>query len=131
MRRIKIIHRKVGTIIAELLEKNAPKTCEAFWEILPLAHKVHTYPEGYEISFKPLPMSVELENETEIVDAGDVVYYQPWKEVCIFYGRYKCIGPVSLFAKMKGDVSSLKKVRTGDIMKIVRVTGEECWYGSS
>lgn len=121
MRRIKIVHREVGTIVAELLEKDAQKTCEAFWKILPLEHKVHTYPEGYEISFKPLPMDVELENETETVNAGDMVYYQPWKEVCIFYGRYECIGPVNFFAKMNGDVSLLKKVRAGDIMKVTRV----------
>ncbi|GGM49324.1 hypothetical protein GCM10012275_20210 [Longimycelium tulufanense] len=75
---ITLEHRGVSCV-AELLDKDAPRTCTAVWEALPLAgdafhakyarHEVYTMVPGFG------EYEVGLENSTVTPIPGDVVYF--------------------------------------------------------
>jgi hypothetical protein len=84
---------------AVLLDAEAPQTCQALWERLPLAAEtIHAMVSGCELYFlfpwigPPPPR----ENQTVCTDAGDLFfYYAPWYaedaastgEIAIYYDR--------------------------------------------
>jgi len=93
-----------------LLEKEAPKTCNAFWSLLPLeSYAFHAKFAGDEFFFM-IPKILELENVKEF-SAGDVAYYPLRQTVCIFYGKIKPFGGgrVSVFAKITENLEAVQK----------------------
>ena len=85
---------------AELLEEEAPKTCQAIWELLPLEGEVvHGWYSGPEIFLNLDPdIQLDVENATGRPLPGDVAYYyqeggryvnrpRAAAEICIFYDR--------------------------------------------
>lgn len=110
------------SVDAELLENEAPHTCDTVWENLPLEGFVqHGIYSGSEIYLLlPELLSIEPENATSAVAPGDVGYYAihggeeyGWptdlSELCIFYDRdaepRMPGGPVrvNVFARMAGN----------------------------
>ncbi len=84
---------------ARLLEREAPSTCRALWERLPLeAETIHALVSGCElyILFPWHGPPPPRENSTVCTDAGDLFfYYAPWYsegasstgEIAIYYDR--------------------------------------------
>ena len=144
---IKIEFEKGGVLTATLLEEKAPKSCKLIWDNLPVERNViHAMLGGHEIFIETFPMPYELdpENETNKVEAGDVLAAAPANarvegrstlpEGCtsfaMFYGpgRPRKYGPggtcdqttdMNLFGKIK-EIETLQNVG-----KRIRVYGTE------
>ncbi len=108
---------------AELVD-NA--TSNAIWEALPLESVVNTW--GHEIYFS-IPVTVELENGKEVVNAGDIGYWPPGKAFCIFFGptpasrgdEIRAASKVNVFGKVIGDLEILLRVEDGEKIFVERV----------
>lgn len=91
---------------AVLLEHVAPKTCQAFWELLPytgnMLHCAWFGHAAFYLDRVPLVgvLGYELENRFERFAPGDLVW-DPWiEEVTIAYGRYAGVNfPTTVFTK--------------------------------
>ena len=110
-------------IEAELID-NA--TSSIIWESLPLESVVNTW--GQEIYFS-IPVTVELENGKEVVNAGDIGYWPPGKAFCIFFGptpasrgdEIRAASKVNVFGKVIGDLEILLRVEDGEKIFVERV----------
>jgi hypothetical protein len=123
-RRIRLTFVETGeSVIADMLDEEAPKSCRLVWDLLPLqATAVHGRYSGMEVFVlvdppKPAP----AENETGLPLPGEILYWSNTDtsvtgrgdlvaEVCIIYGRGVTLrGPEgrpskgSLFARIPGD----------------------------
>jgi len=117
------------SVEAEMFESEAPKTCQAVWDVLPLEEEgVHAIYSGSEIAyFLSRDIVIQPENQTSRVLPGDICYYrlepglmQEWPdgitELCWFYGRdgrpNMPDGPVAinLFARMIGNTTDFFEV---------------------
>lgn len=81
---------KGGKIIASLLEKEAPATCRAILNALPVEHEmIHAMWAGEEVFFDGFPAkeTVGSEHATTDISPGDLAYNGPSNSFCIFYGR--------------------------------------------
>ena len=111
------------TVLAEMLDEEAPETCSLIWDLLPLEHRaIHGMYSGAEVfalleSAQPAP----AENRTQIPLPGEILYFsepgrnvtgrgKPVAEICVVYGRGVTLkGPegapssASLFARIPGD----------------------------
>jgi len=113
-KKIKIKAGKV-TAIAEL---NDTKTAQAIWDGLPIRGRANLW--GDEIYFA-IPVSVKQEAGQELVDVGDLGYWQPGKSFCIFFGptpmsegeQPRPASPVTVFGKIVGDAKVFKRVTSG------------------
>jgi hypothetical protein len=113
-KRIKIKAGKV-TAIAEL---NDTDTAQAIWDALPIRGRANLW--GDEIYFT-IPVSVKQEAGQELVDVGDLGYWQPGKSFCIFFGptpmsegeQPRPASPVTVFGKIVGDAKVFKRVTSG------------------
>jgi hypothetical protein len=88
------------TAVAELFEREAPRTCEAIWKALPLEGElIHAMWSGPETYF-PIDPSIRVEPEHQSVNPlpGEIGYYSlsggrivgwpdDFAEVAFFYGR--------------------------------------------
>ncbi len=120
---------KAFSVDAEMLEDEAPKTCQAAWDALPLEEDgIHAIYSGSEIAyFLSEDIVIPPENQTSRVLPGDICYFRlepglmhGWldgiTELCWFYGSdgrpNMPDGPVAvnLFARMIGDTSAFNKV---------------------
>jgi hypothetical protein len=105
--------------IAELLETEAPKTCAAVWEALPVRGESHhaIYSGSEAVLLLPEMVRVEPENATAEVATGDVgyTYFLPgssktveteFSEICWFYNwdarpsMWEGPAPVNIFARI-------------------------------
>ena len=108
---------------AELVD-NA--TSEAIWRVLPLESVANTW--GLEIYFS-IPVTVELKNGQEVVDAGDIAYWPPGKAFCIFFGptpasrgnEIRAASKVNVFGKVIGDLEILRGVSDGEKIFVEKV----------
>ncbi len=109
--------------VAELLETQAPETCQFIWERLPVEGRtIHGKFSGNEVFVKVEPATeVKLENLVTLPLPGEILYYyqaggvyvdipNPYAEICVIYGRNVVLrgeGGVqvfcSLFARLTGD----------------------------
>ncbi|SNS44422.1 Protein of unknown function [Actinomadura mexicana] len=73
------LERRGVTCVAELLEKDAPRTCDAVWNALPLGgeayHAKYARNEVYTMVERFSEEEVGLENPTITPIPGDVVYF--------------------------------------------------------
>jgi hypothetical protein len=115
MRRIKIM---AGTVEA-LAELNETTTAQLIYDALPLAARANTW--GDEIYFS-IPVRCPAENAREIVDVGDLGYWQPGSAFCIFFGptpashgnEIRPASAVNVFGKVIGDATTFKQVGSGE-----------------
>jgi hypothetical protein len=121
---VKRICIKVGCIEA-MAELNETATSLAVWGALPIKGQASLW--GDEIYFS-VPVSMELENRQEVVNAGDLGYWPPGKALCIFFGptpvshgnEIRPAGAVTVLAKVIGDSAVFKKVTPGEKIIIDR-----------
>ena len=123
-RRIRLTYPATGeSVIADMLDDEAPTICNHVWSILPIEHKViHGMYSGAEV-FALLDQAKQLppENLCQLPLPGELLYFfdgsssvanskKPIAEVCIVYNRGVVLrGPegvptyCSLFARIPGD----------------------------
>ncbi|MFB0504850.1 MAG: cyclophilin-like family protein, partial [Candidatus Bathyarchaeia archaeon] len=73
-----------------------------------------------------IPVYLGEENTQETVELGDLGYWPPGNSLCIFFGptpisregEIRPADPVNVFGKVKGDPKILKKVRSGEKIRI-------------
>ena len=99
-------------------ELNSTATAEAIWRALPIEGRGSLW--GDEIYFS-IPVSLELEAGQELVSMGDLGYWPEGKAFCVFFGptpvsqgnEIRPASPVTVFGKIIGNATILKKVATG------------------
>jgi uncharacterized protein len=103
---------------------SACATADAIWNALPLKSTANTW--GDEIYFD-IPVQANLDDTArEVVEKGDLGYWPSGPAFCIFFGptpmsRGNEIRPassVNVFGKVAGDLSVLKKVRSGSAIVV-------------
>jgi len=122
------INIRAGAIEIEA-EMNATRTAQAIWEILPIESHVNLW--GDEIYFS-IPLSLELETGQELVNIGALGYWPKGNAFCIFFGptpisqgdEIRPASPVTVFGKIHGDATILKKVVAGMEITIRRESNE-------
>jgi hypothetical protein len=111
------------TVLAELLEEEAPSTCNLIWSLLPLEakaiHGMYSGAEVFTLVENALPSFAE--NLVQLPLPGELLYFydegrgatgarKPVGEICFVYGRGVVLRghegvPVhaSLFSRIRGD----------------------------
>jgi len=105
---------------------NDSRTADAIWAALPLEAKIETW--GDEIYFG-IPLELADESPKAVVDMGDLAYWSPGQAFCAFFGRtpasqgdeIRPASPVSVFGRVQGDPTVLKKVRAGTRVRVERL----------
>lgn len=89
MKKVEIVFERGGRFVIDLLEDEAPKTCEAFLKVLPLEglEARHAKSSGDEVYVQTMDMAVDKENNVDPAQ-GDVAFnpMPNWRAVCIYYG---------------------------------------------
>ncbi|QKG84720.1 hypothetical protein GXN76_09710 [Kroppenstedtia pulmonis] len=88
---------------------------QAIWDSLPISSKGNIW--GEEIYFS-IAADVNMENDTEIVEEGDLAYWPPGSAFCIFYGltpvsaqgEIRPASAVEVVGKITDDFHRLKEV---------------------
>jgi hypothetical protein len=115
MPKIKITSGDV-TVFAEL---NDSPTARAIWDALPLDARANRW--GDEIYFA-IPVRVTQEPDArEIVQMGELGYWQPGHAFCIFFGptpasrgdEIRAASAVNIIGKVDGDARVFKRVKDG------------------
>ncbi len=105
MRRIELVFKGTDSkTTAVLLEKEAPRACDAVWAALPLENEmVHSSWSGESIVAHPcgvkMPPDSPQENRTIFIAPGELALEPNIDELMIFYGRGEPrwrMGPVPL-----------------------------------
>lgn len=105
------------TVFAEL---NDSPTARAIWNALPITARANRW--GDEIYFA-IPVKCAQEPDArEIVQAGELGYWQPSHAFCIFFGptpasegnEIRAASPVNIIGKVDGDARVFKRVKDGD-----------------
>ena len=122
--RLKIISKAVGEAYAELTNEN-PLTVDAIWSKLPIEGKANTW--GDEI-YVPIPVQVDAENQSEVVQMGDLAYWPPGKALCIFFGptpaswdkEIRTASPVNVIGRIVDNPRLFKLIGPGDKIRLER-----------
>ena len=122
--RLKIISKAVGEAYAELTNEN-PLTVDAIWSKLPIESKANTW--GDEIYFT-IPVQVGAENQSEVVQMGDLAYWPPGNALCIFFGptpaswdkEIRPASPVNVIGRIVDNPLLFKLVGPGDKIRLER-----------
>jgi hypothetical protein len=123
-RHIRLSYIATGeSVVAELLDDEAPLTCRQIWDLLPVENPlIHGQFSGTEV-FMLLdnPQPATPENQVQIPLPGELLYFydpggsatsgrNPMAEICVIYGRGVILrGPegvpthAGLFARIPGD----------------------------
>jgi hypothetical protein len=120
-----IISVKASTIQVQA-ELNSSRTAEALFNILPVKARVNTW--GDEIYFD-VPLNMEIEDGTEVVQMGDVAYWPDGPSLCLFFGRtpasrgdeIRAASPVTIIGRIIGDPKVLKSVKSGAEITVEKV----------
>ena len=131
-RKIEIKFEKGGIFTANLLEKEAPNTCETIWNRLPLTLEFYnSIVSGQAIVTLPKDLTVEPENQMTLgLPPGTLAYLVrdvpklvP-DEIYIVYGLFVSRGltvnnyqPVNIFAQITENIEELKLIGKRILMK--------------
>lgn len=104
---------------------NQTRTAESIWRALPLTGIAETW--GDEIYF-PIPLALAEENARDIVEVGELGYWQPGEAFCIFFGptpitrgeEIRAASPVNIFGKIVGDATVFRQVEDGTEIVVER-----------
>ena len=120
----RIITISTGSIKLEA-ELNDTSTADAVWNTLPYEAQGSVW--GDELYF-PIPeeLDLELENEQDVVEAGDLGYWPTGRAMCLFFGPTPISGPgeikpasaVNIIGRLQDDLDVLKKIPAGIEIKV-------------
>lgn len=104
---------------------NDSNTSNLIWDSLPINSSTSTW--GDEIYFS-IPVSDDEDNPKEVVELGDLGYWPPGNAFCIFFGltpassegEIRPASPVNILGNIVGELDTLKKVSSGESVKISR-----------
>jgi len=104
---------------------NDSNTSNLIWDSLPINSSASTW--GDEIYFS-IPVSDDEDNPKEVVELGDLGYWPPGNAFCIFFGltpassegEIRPASPVNILGNIVGELDALKKVSSGESVKISR-----------
>ena len=122
----RIITISTGNIKLEA-ELNDTSTADAVWNTLP--YEVQGSMWGDELYFRiPEALGLQLENEQDVVEVGDLGYWPVGNAFCVFYGptpasideKPRPATPVTVFGKVLGDADELGEVKTGAMISVAR-----------
>jgi hypothetical protein len=107
---------------------DSSRTAQAIWRALPLSSTAQRW--GDEIYFS-IPVTLEAENQRDVVEAGDLGYWPPGSAFCIFFGHtpasrgdeIRPASPVNVFGKLTGSPEVFRKVKEGSPIKVERLVG--------
>jgi hypothetical protein len=120
-KRVEIKFKRGGTFVAELLERQTPKVCETFWNMLPLKFKMFQSRWGGEELYnnQDIAMDIEMESltkEGEVASVGEIAYFNgtfrgmKLRAITIYYGEVVLPIRVNKFARITENLEELKKV---------------------
>ena len=126
------IHAAGEIVRARLLTEEAPETCRAFEEAMPVrTFGVNAKFAGDE-TIAMLPFYAPPgENEVPSVDAGDIGYYPRSQTLCLFYGEIMPFAKINLFAKVveedlsKAVAAGTQILEAGTLPVTIRMSGSE------
>jgi hypothetical protein len=141
------------SVVAELLDDEAPRTCELVWNRLPLEYDVtHGRYSGMEVFVVvDNPQTAPDENRTQLPLPGEILYWSSIDtsvtgngklvaEICVIYGRGVTLRGAegvpsfgSLFARIPGDwkydwtafADTCRRVRTHGLRVRLRIERAE------
>ena len=104
-------------------ELNDTQTAQAIWEALPIAVRGSTW--GDEIYFT-IPVKQPTERGQEVVEHGDLGYWEPGSAFCIFFGptpmsrgdEIRPASPVTVVGRCLDDANLFRSVRSGEMVQI-------------
>ena len=107
-------------------ELNATETAKRIWDGLPFEAAGSRW--GDEIYFA-IPTEAVSERTQEVVQAGDLAYWQPGSAFCIFWGptpasradEIRPYSPVTVFGRLTGDPKAFAATRSGEVVRVERV----------
>ncbi|HEX54903.1 MAG: hypothetical protein DRO94_02850 [Candidatus Altiarchaeales archaeon] len=113
---IRIIHEKFESV-GVLNFRDAPITCTAILEILPLEGSTNMWMDGI---YFGIPIDVGEENQSLSVEEGDIAYYPPMRAFCIFLCRSRPIDTVNLIGSVENPCL-FKHVNEKDTIRLERI----------
>ncbi len=124
-KKFQIVSENIGELEAEFTDKN-PETVEAILKALPFEGPANVW--GEEIYFN-IPVAASEEDSQQEMEVGDIAFWPMGNAMCIFFGptpvsdteKPKAYSAVNLFARIKGDVKVLNKVKDGEIIKVLKL----------
>ncbi len=127
MKTILLKAKEIGEITAQLTTDKTPKTCEKFWDALPLKVTLSTW--GDEL-YGSIPVVIAPENPQSEFNVGDIVYWLEGSGFCLLYGRTpvstndnpRLISPGNYLARIEGDISVFRGLSG---LKLTIERGEE------
>jgi hypothetical protein len=122
MRQIKMT---IGSVVLEAELLDTP-TAEAIWNVLPFTSRANTW--GEEVYFST-PGHVKREADArDVVQPGELAFWVEGDAIAIGFGRtpvsrgdeIRLAARTNIWARALGDVRQLKKVKSGEAIKVER-----------
>jgi hypothetical protein len=94
---------------AELLTEQAPRTCEAIENALPLTGLLnHAKLVDREVFFQ-VPFFIDERENLKVSEKGDLSFWNVRQTLCIFYDDMVPLGPASTFGRITGNLEGFQK----------------------
>ncbi len=114
--------------VVQKAEFNDSPTARKIWDALPIEANANTW--GDEIYFA-IPVMTELSKPREIVDKGDLGYWDQGHAFCIFFGptpvstgdEIRPVSAVDVVGKLLGEPEEFKQVSDGTKVTIEKAEG--------
>lgn len=105
------IEVKIGgrRAVVELLDQEAPVTCNKLWEILPVKSVTSNAKFVGDELIIMVPMMADDENQKKDVGRGDVGYYPMQQTLCFFFGELRPFGFCNIVGKVTEGLDKLKE----------------------
>jgi hypothetical protein len=114
--------------VEQRAEFNESPTARKIWDALPIEANANTW--GDEIYFA-IEVMTELSEPVEVVEKGDLGYWDQGHAFCIFFGltpvstsdEIRPASPVDVIGKLLGKPEDFKNVNNGDKVTIEKAEG--------
>lgn len=120
LKKIEIVAGNVS-VTAELYDN---QMADDIWDVLPIQGSAKTW--GDEIYFPIDLKSGYQEDKKEIVEVGELAFWDPGRAFCIFFGPTpgsdvpRPADPATVFGKVVGNTEKLKSVPSGINIKVTK-----------